>query len=80
MQEPEQYRLAALLLLVPCGQVVTNDDGCCSPRGSRRRVPAFGEEQERQVVIAHTCFPASAGVGPAMSMTIEIRPQRASDA
>jgi hypothetical protein len=38
-----------------------------------RRGPAIGEDRERRVVMAQTCFLTNAGVGPAMPKTIDIR-------
>ena len=38
--------------------------------------PAFGEEREREVVVAQTGFLANGGVGPAMPKAIGLRPRR----
>ena len=49
--------------------MVTDDDGYCSHRGSRRRVPAFGDERG---IGGQPAFGQASGVGAVGVVAVEV--------
>ena len=69
-----RYRSLSAIAQPDADELLASADVVSTPQASIHD-PGFGEERERQIAFAQTCFPASAGVGPALLKTIETRPR-----